>query len=494
MVVAAVDGLVLEVLQGVVHPAHVPLQVKAKPAFVSRCGNTWPGGGFLRNGEHARVGSVEGGIGFLEELDCLKVFASAVDVGQPFVAGVIQIEHGSYRVDTQAVDVEFLRPVEGIGHEEVADLVAAEVEDVGAPVCLLAAAWVGVLVQRLAVEAAECPFILGEVGGDPVDDDADAGRVQVIDERAQLVRGAPAGRRSVVARHLVSPGTAEGVLGHGQHFHVGKAVLEQVGDEFLAEAVVVGADLPGTHVQLVDAHRHIEVIVALRHPVVISPREVGLRYYRGRLRRGNGALGQGIGLIDARRILAMYGELIALAFTDARDKDLPDTGGAQATHGELGRVPAAEVTDNGNTFRIRGPHGKSSTGDRTHVGGVGLEVGAEDVPQTLMAALTNEVLVQGPQGGQEVVAIGHLNCGLTRVGNAQAVVGFNRQRRLPDVIADRGHGDGLRRGGELDGFGTGAAGADGSLMPPIKIMGSMVAAGIETFTIGGRDVHNDQIT
>src|SRR5690606_41317600 len=54
-----------------------------------------------------------------------------------------------------AVDVELLDPVARVGDEEVANLVAAEVEDVGAPVGLLAAAGVGVLVERGAVEAGQ---------------------------------------------------------------------------------------------------------------------------------------------------------------------------------------------------------------------------------------------------------------------------------------------------------------------------------------------------
>ena len=56
------------------------------------------------------------------------------------------------RVDPQAVDVERLEPVQGVRDEEVAHLAATEVEDVRAPVRLLAAAGVGVLVQRGAVE------------------------------------------------------------------------------------------------------------------------------------------------------------------------------------------------------------------------------------------------------------------------------------------------------------------------------------------------------
>src|SRR5690606_41285629 len=85
-----------------------------------------------------------------------------------------------------AVDVELLDPVARVGDEEVANLVAAEVEDVGAPVGLLAAAGVGVLVERGAVEAGQRPFVAREVRGHPVEQDADARAVQMVDEGAEI--------------------------------------------------------------------------------------------------------------------------------------------------------------------------------------------------------------------------------------------------------------------------------------------------------------------
>ena len=186
-------------------------------------------------------------------------------------------------------------------------------------------------------------------------------------------------------------------------------------------------------------------------------------------------------------------KLIALAFAHTGDENLPNARGAEAAHGELGRVPAAEVTDHGHAFGVRCPHSKRRAFDYAHVGGVGLEIGAKDIPQALMAALTNEVLVQGSQGGQEVVAIGHLNSGLAWVGNAQAVVGFNRQRRLPDVIAHRIHGEGLRGGVQLDRGSTRLAGTDSTFVPTVETVRVMVAAVIEASEVSGRDSHTIRV-
>lgn len=83
--------------------------------------------------------------------------------------------------------MELLEPVQRVRDEEVPHLRVAEVEDERAPVLLLAAARVGVLVQRLAVELREREGVLREVRRDPVDDDADAGAVQRVDEELEVV-------------------------------------------------------------------------------------------------------------------------------------------------------------------------------------------------------------------------------------------------------------------------------------------------------------------
>ena len=80
--------------------------------------------------------------------------------------------------------MELLEPIGCVGDEEVANLVAAEVEDEGAPVGVLAKVGVGVLIQVGAVKGSQRPRILGEVGGDPVEQDTNARLVQGVDQEA----------------------------------------------------------------------------------------------------------------------------------------------------------------------------------------------------------------------------------------------------------------------------------------------------------------------
>src|SRR5262249_60751495 len=90
------------------------------------------------------------------------------------------------RIDAQPVGVVLLEPEQRVRQEEVADFVAPVVEDQRAPVAVLALPWVGVLVERGAVEAREAVRVFGKVAGNPVEDDADPRLVAAIDERLEV--------------------------------------------------------------------------------------------------------------------------------------------------------------------------------------------------------------------------------------------------------------------------------------------------------------------
>ena len=119
--------------------------------------------------------------------------------------------------------MEVLEPVQGVGDQEVAHLMAAVIEDERPPVGMGAAAGVGMLVHRGAVEVRQGPLVAGEVCRHPVENDADAARMEDVDELAEVVGRPEAGGRRVVPRHLVAPRPTEGVLGDGQQLDVGEA-------------------------------------------------------------------------------------------------------------------------------------------------------------------------------------------------------------------------------------------------------------------------------
>ena len=122
----------------------------------------------------------------LQKADRLEVFAAAELVRDPLpgLARVIEIQHRRDRVHAQAVDVILLEPEQRVGQQEIADLVAAVVEDQRAPVLMLALPRIFVLVQRGAVEPREAVRVLRKMSRHPVEDHAEAGLMAGVDEAA----------------------------------------------------------------------------------------------------------------------------------------------------------------------------------------------------------------------------------------------------------------------------------------------------------------------
>src|SRR6202000_436977 len=102
----AVDRILADVIQRVVHPAHVPLVAEAQPAEFDRTRYLRPGGRLLRCRGRLRKTSVHLGVEAPQEVDGLDVFAAAEFVRYPAPGrpAVIEIEHGSDRIDPQTVN------------------------------------------------------------------------------------------------------------------------------------------------------------------------------------------------------------------------------------------------------------------------------------------------------------------------------------------------------------------------------------------------------
>ena len=203
VVVAAVDRVLLEVAERVVHPAHVPLEAEAEPAQVGGPRDARPGGRLLGRGDRRPArGRRATSLSSLRNATASRSSRPPNWLGthSPSLARVVEVEHRGHGVDADAVDVVLAQPEQRVGDQEVADLVAAVVEDQRAPVGVRAAARVGVLVQRGAVEAGQREVVAREVRGHPVEDHADAGLVQAVDELAEVVGRAEARRSARSSR------------------------------------------------------------------------------------------------------------------------------------------------------------------------------------------------------------------------------------------------------------------------------------------------------
>lgn len=81
-------------------------------------------------------------------------------------------------------------------------------------------------------------LVLGEVGGNPVQDDADARLMEAVDQGLEAVRRAKAGVGGKKARDLVAPGKVQGMLHHRHELHMGEAQLLHIGHHLVRHALV----------------------------------------------------------------------------------------------------------------------------------------------------------------------------------------------------------------------------------------------------------------
>ncbi len=156
VVVLPMDRVLLHVAQRVIHPAHVPLEAKAKPAMVHRARHAGKGRAFFGHRHDAGHFPIGGDVHALQQGNRLVVFAPAVAIGQPlpFGPGIVAVQHRGHGIDPQPVQVIFLQPVQGIGHKEVGNLGPAIVVDQRVPVLMKALARVLMFVKCGSVELA----------------------------------------------------------------------------------------------------------------------------------------------------------------------------------------------------------------------------------------------------------------------------------------------------------------------------------------------------
>ena len=365
VLILAVDRVVAEVVQHVVHPAHVPLHGEAQPVQVDRLRHAREGGGFLGHRERARHG-VRQFVEAAQKLDGLQVLVAAVLIGNPLagLARVVQVQHGGHRIHAQPVDVKFLQPEQRVRNQERAHFVAPVVEDQRAPVLLLALARIGVLVERRAVEVDQSVRVFREVRRHPIDDHADPRLVAGIDEELEFIgRTEPRGGREI-SDHLIAPRTRERILHHRQQLDVGVAhllhVLHQLDRQFpVGQHLTHRTAHPAFQVNFVNRHRRFQQVGrgAGRHPRRVLP--FVLRVIpdaRRRFRRQFAIERVGIGLqLLVRREARSHVVLIRSAHREPGNEQLPDTAVAPP-HGMAARVPIVELAGQRNRLRIRRPH------------------------------------------------------------------------------------------------------------------------------------------
>src|ERR1700704_3533603 len=84
VVPAPVYGLLGDVAQRIVHPAHIPLEAEAQSTHVWRAAHHWPSGRLFGERQHAGAGGVYPLVDVTQQAVCRQVLSTAELVGYPF--------------------------------------------------------------------------------------------------------------------------------------------------------------------------------------------------------------------------------------------------------------------------------------------------------------------------------------------------------------------------------------------------------------------------
>ena len=202
------------------------------------------------------------------------------------------------------------QPVLGRRGQEAPHLVPAVVEDQALPVGVEAQPGIGVLEEVRPVELGQRELVGGKVGRHPVEDHADPGAVELVDQRHEVLGVAVATGRGEEPGRLIAPRAVERVLHERQELDVREPAARHVRDQGLGQLCVAeeaarglrhrGASCPGGPRRWTWAHRG-----PCAGPGTPSSRRRPTRsqvpQHRTGPRRILGAEGERIGLLEQRR-------------------------------------------------------------------------------------------------------------------------------------------------------------------------------------------------
>ena len=92
--------------------------------------------------------------------------------------------------------------------------------------------------KRRAIEVGERPVVGRKVPGHPVEEHADAGLMQAVDQKTQVIGAAEARTRREETSALIAPGLVERMLHDRHEFNVRIALLKKIGHQPLGQLAV----------------------------------------------------------------------------------------------------------------------------------------------------------------------------------------------------------------------------------------------------------------
>ena len=213
--------------------------MKTQPARIGRPRNCRKRGGFFCQCHGLGPLRCHHLIHALQEGNSFQVFAPSVHIGNPFTgfAAVIAIQHGGHGIYPQPIHAKPLQPVQGIADQEVTHLGAAQVVNERIPVVVKPFTRVGVFVKMTAVKLGQAMRIGGEVGGHPIQKQAQTCCMATRHKPGKTMGISKARSGCVQADGLVTPRTIKRVFADGQQLQMRKTHVLSIRDERFGQFV-----------------------------------------------------------------------------------------------------------------------------------------------------------------------------------------------------------------------------------------------------------------
>ena len=313
MMMLSIDGVVFEIFQSVVHPAHIPFVSETESTYIGGTTDHRKGGGLFRHHHDTSVFTIDRLVELSEKLYRFYILVASVTVGNPLTlfSRIVEIEHGCHRIDSDSVYMVSIQPKHGAAYQKSSHLVSTVVEDGAPPLRMKSLPRVFVFVECRPVELIEPVPVGNEMRRHPVHYHTYTVGVHDIYERHEFVRSAVAGGGCEISGGLITPRTVERILRNRHYLYMRIVHLHEIFGQFTGQFTIVrdsalfSASFPRAQMHFVDVDRIFvrTVQMPVFHPLFITPSvTIEAKYPGGRLRSPFGIEGIGIALVSHRRI------------------------------------------------------------------------------------------------------------------------------------------------------------------------------------------------
>ena len=218
------------------------------------------------------------------------------------------------------------------------------------------------------------------------------------------------------------------MLHDGQQFHMGKAHLLHIGDEFHGKLQITQGPVllfrtpaPRSEMDFINRHRLCIGIPLgpLLHPSLVIPdipAEIGHHARRSQIMLGKEPIR--IGLQKDIPMGAANLEFVMLSLGNFGNKNLPDSGTSKTPHHMTASVPSVEIADNTHSLGIRGPDHKRGSLNAIYV----TRMRPQNFVSLQMFSLPKQIKIQLPECRGKRIRIAGMKCRAVCQGHLKGVL------------------------------------------------------------------------